>query len=96
MSILELIGLNLYIGSIVYVGLVISAFVIVRFNNCTKSTILISMIIEFIAANFISVLIWIKWNFSFDVMQGVFYASIIFKCGIIDIARNWVVNKEET
>ena len=33
---------------------------------------------EFVVSNIVSVLIWIKWSFSFDVMQGVFFIPALF------------------
>ena len=72
-TLLELVMLNLFLGSVIYFfGIVFQIFITVRNKNRPKSITRVSslLVLSLVSSVFFSLIIWKFWMFNFDVMLG--------------------------
>lgn len=91
-SLVELLSLGVYLGSIVYlIGLIV--FVVLIYNKKTYKSIVL-IIVKLLLSIILSVFIWRFWPLEIDIMQGVIFLPSIF-AEIISISFLYFLYKKQ-
>ena len=86
-SIWELISLQLFLGSIIYIVSCIVLFFVLRKVENRKYKIALSLLVQFCISVLLSLIIWQSWNIDIDIMAWIPFLIlllIVCSCGGID------------
>ena len=84
--ILELIALNLYLGSItMLMGIVTVAFIVIRNGKFNWTKFLLISALMVILGSLLSIWIWGNWDLDIDIMIGPIHIPTLFSILIVGI-----------
>ena len=84
--ILELIALNLYLGSItMLLGIVTVAFIVIRNGKFNWTKFLLISVLMVILGSLLSIGIWENWDLGIDIMIGPIHIPTLFSIIIVGI-----------
>lgn len=94
-SLAELMVLNIYLGSIIFILGTFLLFFLIRKKKALK-IILFIIVLQLGSAILLSLLLWKLWSFKIDIMYGfIFYpamfseiGTILFILGVLKIIKN--------
>ena len=80
-SIWELISLQLFLGSIIYIVSCIVLFFVLRKVENRKYKIALSLLVQFCISVLLSLIIWQSWNIDIDIMAWIpFLILLLIVC----------------
>ena len=76
-SIWELISLQLFLGSIIYIVSCIVLFFVLRKVENRKYKIALSLLVQFCISVLLSLIIWQSWNIDIDIICLLYFLSLL-------------------
>lgn len=85
--IIELIALNLYLGSVtMLLGIAVVALIVIINGKFNWTKFLLISVLMVILGSFLSIWIWENWNLDIDIMIGPIHIPTLFSIIIVGVA----------